>query len=191
MDEKILIEQLKQGDESAFRMIVDRWKELVYNTAISIVQNEQDAEDLSHDVFIQVYESIHTFKGDSKFSTWLYRITVTKALDLLRKRKTKKRFAFVKSLFSADNKIIVDPPDFHHPGIALDKKEHGAIMFKAIARLPENQRIAFTLHKIEGLSHQEISEIMKNTVAAVESLVHRARTNLKNILETFYREEME
>ena len=64
-------------------------------------------------------------------------------------------------------------------------------MFKAIARLPENQRIAFTLHKIEGLSHQEISEIMKNTVAAVESLVHRARTNLKNILETFYREEME
>ncbi len=186
MDERNLIEKLKQGDETAFKEIVDKWQDLVYNTAIAIVQNEQDAEDLTQEVFIQVYESIQQFKGQSKFSTWLYRITVTKSLDLLRKRKTRKRFAFMKSLFGSDNEIIQDPPDFFHPGIALDNKETGKLLFRAIARLPDNQKIAFTLHKVEGLSHQEISEIMNTSVTAVESLVHRARNNLKKILEEYY-----
>ncbi len=189
MNERNLVEKLKQGDEAAFKEIVDKWQDLVYNTAIAIVQNEQDAEDLAQEVFIQVYESIHQFKEQSKFSTWLYRITVSKGLDLLRKKKTRKRFAFMKSLFGSDEQIIKEPPDFFHPGIALDNKESGKVLFRAIASLPENQKIAFTLHKVEGLSHQEISEIMNTSVAAVESLVHRARANLRKILEEYYRHE--
>jgi RNA polymerase sigma-70 factor (ECF subfamily) len=78
LSEWILIEQLKQGDETAFKTIVDTWQDMVYNTALGIVQNPEDAEDIAQEVFVQVYESINSFKGEAKFSTWLYKITVTK-----------------------------------------------------------------------------------------------------------------
>jgi len=73
-------------------------------------------------------------------------------------------------------------PDFNHPGVTLDRKENAALLFKAIKQLPENQKIAFTLHKLEDLSYQEISEVMKTSVAAVESMMHRAKQNLKKAL---------
>jgi RNA polymerase sigma factor (sigma-70 family) len=183
-----LLEELKQGDEAAFRKIVETFKDMVYNTALGIVQNEQDAEDVAQEVFVQVYQSIHTFKGESKFSTWLYRITITKSLDHERKKKRKKRSAIVKSLFGY-NEEMIDPPDFYHPGIALDDKERAAELFKAIAKLPENQRIAFTLNKLEGLSYQEISEVMGSSISSIESLLHRAKNNLKNMLTAYYKKQ--
>jgi RNA polymerase sigma factor (sigma-70 family) len=186
LDERILVEQLRKGDEAAFKTIVETWQNMVFNTALGIVQNAEDAEDIAQDVFVQVYHSVSSFKGESKFSTWLYRITVTKSLDHERKKKRKKRFSFVRSLFSEQNEVIVDPPDFHHPGVILDNKENAAALFRAIAELPENQRIAFTLNKVEGLSYQEVSEVMKNTVSSVESLMHRAKNNLKKKLEDYY-----
>jgi RNA polymerase sigma-70 factor (ECF subfamily) len=187
LNEWTLIEQLKKGDEAAFKTIVDTWQDMVYNTALGIVRNEQDAEDIAQEVFVQVHQSIDSFKGDSKFSTWLYRITVTKSLDHERRKKRKKRFAFVRSLFGDESQVVIHPPDFHHPGVVLDKKEDAATLFEAIAELPENQRVAFTLHKIEGLSYQEVSEVMKTTVSSIESLMHRAKTNLKKYLEDYYK----
>ncbi|MBL7742610.1 MAG: sigma-70 family RNA polymerase sigma factor [Chitinophagaceae bacterium] len=189
MDERILVERLKQGDEAAFKTIVDTWQNMVYNTALGIVQNAEDAEDITQEVFVQVYQSISSFKGESKFSTWLYRITVTKSLDHERKKKRKKRFGFVRSLFGEQNEVVVNPPDFNHPGVTLDSKENAAILFKAIADLPENQRVAFTLNKVEGLSYQEVSEVMKTTVSSVESLMHRAKNNLRKKLEDYYNQE--
>ncbi|HMR90779.1 MAG TPA: RNA polymerase sigma factor [Chitinophagaceae bacterium] len=186
MDERILVEQLKSGNEAAFKTIVETWQDMVYNTALGIVQNAEDAEDIAQEVFVQVYQSISSFKGDSKFSTWLYRIAVTKSLDHERRKKRKKRFAFVKSLFGEDNEAIVSPPDFIHPGVQLDKKEDAKALFLAIKKLPENQRIAFTLHKVEGLSYQEVSDVMRTTVSSVESLMHRARTNLRKELEKYF-----
>ena len=186
MNEWTLIEQLKKGDESAFKFIVDTWKDMVYNTALSIVQQPEDAEDVTQEVFVQVYQSIEGFKREAKFSTWLYRITLSKAMDHERKKKRKKRFAFVKSLFGEGNEVINHPPDFNHPGVSLDNKEKAAILFKAMQSLPDNQRIAFVLNKVEGLSYQEISEVMDTTVSAVESLLHRAKSNLRKELKTYY-----
>lgn len=191
MSEWLLIEQLKQGDEAAFKTIVTTWQDMVYNTALGILQNAQDAEDVAQEVFLQVYESINSFKGESKFSTWLYRITVTKSMDHIRRKKRKKRFAGIQSLFGIDNDPIYDPPDFNHPGVSLDNKEKANILLKAVKGLPENQQIAFTLHKMEGLSYQEVSEIMKTTVSSVESLLHRAKNNLKKALEKYYKENNE
>lgn len=182
MDERLLIEQLKKGDERAFKIVVDSWKDMVFNTILGIVQSMEDAEDLTQDVFIQVYNSINTFKGESKLSTWLYRIAITKSLDFERKKKRKKRFGFMKSLFGDNNEEELVIPDFHHPGITLDKKEEAGLLFEAIKELPENQKIAFVLNKVEGLSYQETSEIMQTTVPSVESLLHRAKTNLRKIL---------
>ena len=160
---------------------------MVYNTALGIVQNAEDAEDIAQEVFIQVHQSVSSFKGESKFSTWLYRITVTKSLDHERRKKRKKRFAFVRSIFGEQNEVLVNPPDFHHPGVVLDNKEDAAVLFRAIAELPESQRVAFTLNKVEGLSYQEVSEVMKNTVSSVESLMHRAKNNLKKKLEDYHK----
>lgn len=167
-------------------MIVESWKDMVYNTSLGIVQNSEDAEDVTQEVFVQVYESVNQFKGDSKFSTWLYRIAVTKSLDHLRKKKRKKRFAFVQSLFGPNEEEVNHQPDFQHPGISMENKENAAVLFRAIEKLPDNQKTAFTLHKLEGLSYQEIAEIMETTVSSVESLMHRAKGNLKKFLTDYY-----
>jgi RNA polymerase sigma factor (sigma-70 family) len=186
LNEQELIERLKQGDEGAFKTIVETWQDMVYNTSLGIVQNAGDAEDIAQEVFVRVYESVGSFKGESKFSTWLYRITVTRSIDFLRKKKRKKRFGILQSIFGNPEGQAPDPPDFHHPGVILANKEKAAVLFKAIEKLPENQKIAFTLHKVEGLSYKEISDIMGTTLAAVESLIHRARLNLQKHLKQYY-----
>jgi RNA polymerase sigma-70 factor (ECF subfamily) len=187
LTDQLLVEALKAGDEAAFRELVETRQGLVYNTVLGLVQNAEDAEDVSQEVFIKVFESVRQFKGESAFTTWLYRVAVTTALEFLRKKKRKKRFAFLTSLFGDDQNPLHDPPDFVHPGVQLDNREKAKTLFQAIQKLPENQRIAFTLHKVEGLSYQEVSDVMATTVAAVESLIHRARQNLKKTLQDYYK----
>jgi RNA polymerase sigma-70 factor (ECF subfamily) len=183
LDEQELINGLKNADETAFKYLVENYKDRIYNTSLGIVQNAEDAEDVAQEVFIQVYRSIHDFKGQSKLSTWLYRIATTRSLDLLRSRKSKKRAGFIQRLFGEGNEPLYEIPDFNHPGVALDQKENAAKLFKAIGQLPENQKTAFTLHKLEELSYQEVSEVMNTSIPAIESLMHRARQNLRKILE--------
>ena len=101
-------------------------------------------------------------------------------------RKRKKRFAFITSLFGNNEELLHEPVDFNHPGIALDRKEQAALLFRMIDQLPENQKIAFNLHKAEELSYQEIADVMQVSVSAVESLLFRARQNLRKLLEKHY-----
>lgn len=183
LNEQELIQGLRNGDEAAFRLLVNTYQDRVYNTVIGIVQNAEDAEDVTQEVFIQVFRSIHTFKGESKLSTWLYRIATTRSLDLLRSRKSKKRFGFIQRLFGDGAEPLFEIPDFNHPGVELDKKDNAAKLFRAIGQLPENQKTAFVLHKLEDLSYLEVSEVMNTSVPAVESLMHRAKLNLRKILE--------
>ena len=188
MNELELIQQLRAGDEGAFKTLVANYQDLVYNTALGIVQNSEDAEDVAQEVFIQVYRSIDQFKGDARLSTWIYRITTTKALDHIRSRKRKKRFAFITSLFGPNDELVHEPVDFQHPGVTLDRKEQAALLFRMIDQLPENQKVAFTLHKTEELSYQEIADVMQLSVSAVESLLFRARQNLRKLLEKYYKQ---
>lgn len=186
MKEKELITLLKQKDREAFKTIVASWQDMVYNTALGILQNEEDAEDIAQEVFMQVYESIGSFKEESKFSTWVYRIAVSKALDHIRKKKTKKRFAFIQSLYGKDDRMMTDPPDFFHPGVKLENKENATYLFKAMEKLPANQKTAFVLNKMEGLSYAEIADIMKLSASAVDALLQRSRQNLKKHLKEYY-----
>jgi RNA polymerase sigma factor (sigma-70 family) len=186
IEERELIELLKQKDRAAFKSIVETWQDMVYNTAIGILQNAEDAEDVTQETFIQAFESIAAFKGESKFSTWLYRITISKAMDHIRKKKRKKRFAFIQSLYGKNDQPVIDPPDFFHPGVSLENKENAAVLFKAMEQLPPNQKAAFVLNKVEGLSYIEISDVMKITDSAVDALLHRAKANLKKILKDYY-----
>ncbi len=186
MNQPELIEQLKLGDEAAFKKLVDDWQDMVYNTALSIMQNEDDADDITQEVFIQVYKSVNSFKGESKFSTWLYRITLSKALDAAKKKRRKKRFGFMQGLFGADEAEQVHAVEFNHPGVQLEKKERAGELFNALKQIPDKQRIAFTLHKLEGQSYQAVAEIMNTTLFAVESLMSRAKKNLKTTLKNYY-----
>ena len=186
MNELELIQQLRAGDELAFKTLVETYQDMVFNTALGIVQNSEDAEDVAQEVFIQVFRSIDQFKGDAKLSTWIYRITTTKALDHIRSRKRKKRFAFITSLFGNNDELLHEPVDFQHPGVSLDRKEQAALLFRMIDQLPENQKIAFNLHKTEELSYQEIADVMQVSISAVESLLFRARQNLRKLLEKHY-----
>lgn len=190
MKETEFIEALKSESPKAFSQLVDDYQHKVSGTCISFVPNKQDAEDIAQNVFMEVFNSIHTFKGDSKLSTWIYRITTNKCLEFIRKRNTKKRFAFLQSL--TGNAISLDKTNYfteiNHPGILLENKELNATLFKAINALPENQKVAFTLHKIDGKSYQEVAEITKRSLSSVESLMFRAKKNLKDLLENFYKD---
>ncbi len=187
MKQPELIEQLQRGDEMAFKKLVEEWQDIVYNTVVSMVQDDNAADDITQEVFIQVFQSISSFKGDSKISTWLYRIAVSKALDHERKKKRKKRFAFVQRLLGDAGNEEFHAPDFQHPGIILERKESAAGLFSALKKIPDKQRAAFTLHKLEGLSYQEIAAVMNTTLAAVESLMGRAKANLRKELTEFYK----
>ena len=184
MNEQELIVALQKGDPAAFKLLVETWQNMVFNTVLSIVQDVQEAEDVAQEVFIQVYQSVAGFRGEAKLSTWLYRITVSKALDAERKKKSKKRIANLKIWLGPGEKE--EAVHFHHPGVQMDNKERGAILFSAMKQLPENQRIAFTLIKTEGLTYEEVANIMNLTVKAVEALMHRAKENLRKKLQYYY-----
>jgi RNA polymerase sigma-70 factor (ECF subfamily) len=159
----------------------------VFNTAISIVQDHGIAEDITQEVFVTVYRSVSSFNERSSLSTWIYRITVNKCLDHLRAQKRQKRMGIFGSIFYKDSgEPIVDNPNFDHPGIKLEQRENARYLFEAIETLQHNQKTVFVLAHIEELPQKDIAEIMNLSVKAVESLLQRAKMNLRKKLSSIY-----
>jgi len=182
-----LIQQLASGDDDALRELYGVFSKKIYNTCLAYLQVESDAEEAMQDVFVEVYRSVTEFNAKASVNTWIYRIAVNKCLDRIRYNKRQKRFAFISSLFSKDTGAIqFDQPNFNHPGVLLENKEKSAVLFKAINQLPENQRMAFILKHVEGLSQKEIAEIINIGEKAVESLLQRAKGSLRKLLSDFY-----
>lgn len=177
------------GDAAAFRQLYELFKERVYNTCLSYLQQVNDAEEATQDVFIEIHKYAADFKGNSSVSTWIYRIAVNKCLDRIRYANRQKRFTFLSSLFHRETgELTHDPASFEHPGIVLENKEKAKYLFAALKQLPENQKTAFILKQIEGLSQKDIAVIMDLGEKAVESLLQRAKVNLRKILSDFYNE---
>ncbi|GAA3598306.1 RNA polymerase sigma factor [Flavivirga amylovorans] len=191
MTEQNFINDLNAGKQSAYSKLIDDFQDKVFATCISFVPNKEDAEDIAQDVFVEVFKSIGKFKGHSKLSTWIYRIATNKCLEFIRKKSTKKRFAFLQSIMGKD--IPMDKSKYftemNHPGIILENKEKSETLFLAINQLSEDQKTVFTLSKIDGVSHKEIGEIINKSVSSVESLMFRAKKNLQELLENFYKNE--
>ncbi len=187
MSESELTYKLQAGDPEAFRILYETYQKLVMTVCFKFCGNQEDAEDILQEVFIEVHKSIFSFRGDSKLSTWLYKISCTKSIDYIRSKKRKKRFGILTSLFSEENEEETIPgPQNNNPSASMEEKERLNILLKHINSLSENQRIAFTLAQIDGMSYKEISEIMNVTVSSVESFIFRARQNLKKKLSNFY-----
>lgn len=189
LNEENFITQLRAGKQSAYSKLLDDYQQKVFGTCISFIPNKEDAEDVAQEVFLEVFKSIHKFKGGSKLSTWIYKIATNKCLEFIRKKNTKKRFAFMQSILG--NEIPIDKTSYftevNHPGILLENKEKSAIIFKAIHALPESQKVVFTLAKIDGKSYQEIVEITGKSLSSVESIMFRAKKGLQQKLEHFYK----
>jgi RNA polymerase sigma-70 factor (ECF subfamily) len=183
MSPEQLLQQIANGDQPAFRQLYELFKDRVYNTCLSYMQQQAEAEEAAQDVFVEVYHSASKFQGKSSVSTWVYRIAVNKCLDRIRYKSRQKRFAFVSSLFHKDTgELIHDIPSFEHPGVLTENKEKSAMLFAAIKQLPENQQTAFLLKQVEGLPQKDISTIMNLSEKAVESLLQRAKANLRKEL---------
>ena len=191
MSEENLINNIKNKDLKSFKILVDEHQKKVLNTCNRFVNNKEDAEDLTQEVFIEVYRSISGFRGDSKLSTWIYRIAVTKSLDFIRRKKRKKRFGIMRNVFSGEplNEELKTSENLN-PGAQAENQDRIRILNEALKSLPENQRVAFTLSKYDEMSYQEISEILETTISAVESLIHRAKNNLKKKLYDYYEKEL-
>lgn len=154
---------------------------MVYNLALNYVQNHEDAQEITQDAFVAVYQSLDKFRQEASPTTWIYRITINRCLDHIKSRKRKKRFAVIYSIFSEG--APPEQPVFDHPGVKLEQKQEMERIFTCINDLPHNQKTALLLSKTEQKSQAEIAEIMGLSVKAVESLVQRAKTNLADKLK--------
>ncbi len=159
--------------------------EWTYNVVLSYIQNNEDAEEIVQDTLMAALNGISKFKNASSLKTWVYRIAINKSKDALKYKKRKKRFGQVVSITREDEskrtEIIIS--DFVHPGIELEQKEQMDLLFEGINQLPENQKEALILAKLEQMSMKDIAAVMETTPKAVESLLSRARSNFKNYLE--------
>lgn len=175
-----LIKNIAKGDKKAFYDLYLLYKNKVYNTALGYLQNIEEAEELTQDVFITIFNKADTFKGKSQLSTWIYRITVNKAINQIDRRKRRPQL----------DKEIKDyhKVDFQHPGVVLENKENAKYLFAVIDTLAETQKTAFILSYVEGLPQQEVADIMEKSLKSVESLLQRAKTNLKKKLISIYPE---
>ena len=182
MTDKGILDQLLAGDELAFEKVVKQYQLMVVRTAFGYLKNQDEAEDLAQEVFISVFENIQKFRGDANLKTWIFRITINKSINQLRKQKWKNALQRLENVFSQNGNEIADPTNPHKE--LLYKHQENAIDV-ALSKLPENQRTAFILHKYDELPQQEIAQIMNVSISAVESLVFRAKQRLQQLLIEF------
>jgi RNA polymerase sigma-70 factor, ECF subfamily len=189
MTDRELIKLILQGDKEKFRILVEQYQHMVFRTCIGFLHDKDDADDLTQDIFIQAYQSLHSFKGDSAFSTWIYRISVNASLNWVRKRSRNVVLNRLEALFGSagEKEISLPVSDTENPETILIRQEHSQWVQNALDRLPEKQRTALILSKYDDLSQKEIAEIMKTTEGAVEALIQRAKTNLRLKLSSSYK----
>jgi RNA polymerase sigma-70 factor (ECF subfamily) len=158
-----------------------------YNVVLTYVQSKEDAEEVVQDTLMAVLNGIGKFKNESSLKTWVYSIAINKSKDVLKYKSRRKRLGNVVSISQNEGtkrqSDDILPPNFEHPGIVLENKEQMQLLFKGINQLPEKQKEALILAKLDHMSMKEISVVMKTSPKAVESLLSRARTNFKAYLE--------
>lgn len=180
-DDRRLIAECLAGNTPAFGTLVRRYQDRLYNAVLRVVDNGEDAGDVVQDAFLNAYQSLNSFKGDSEFFTWLYRIAFNAAISLRRKRKA------VLSIDGADEEKgigePVDPSEYSRPGSTLERSEEDALLIAALGRLSPEHRVVLVLKDLEGQKYEEIAEVLDVPVGTVRSRLHRARLELRDLLD--------
>lgn len=176
MDEVELIQHILHQNHEDYAILIKRYQVNVFRTAIGLLHNKEDAEEITQDVFIKAYQSLASFNAKAAFSTWLYRITVNMSLNFLRKKKRKTFWTGLTEVLQLASK------DKSAETIITERSEN-AVIQQALDTLPEKQRLAFVFARYEELPQKQVAEIMHISEGAVEQLLLRAKLNLKKILE--------
>lgn len=178
-----LVERVKAGDHAAFNELVRRYEGKVYQLAFRLTGEEMDAMDVIQDVFVSVYTKIHTFRGHAAFSSWLYRITANASFARLNQRKRAAAVSIDDVLPAVEEKSRdLFSERSQKPDAALFNKEARVALERAIDSLPEDFRTVVILRDVQNMSNQDVADVLKLSIPAVKSRLHRARLALRKLL---------
>jgi RNA polymerase sigma-70 factor (ECF subfamily) len=184
-EERRLVEGCRRGDFECFERLVGRYEKKIYNLALRMLRDPDDAREILQETFLKVYDNLEKFRGEAHLSTWIYRIAMNEALMRIRKNKHRPRSLEVTDEDGERREIDVED-GAPVPVERLLTRELGGELDRAIALLPEDYRGAFLLRDVEGLSNEQIAKAMKLSVPAVKSRIHRARVFLRNELSKYF-----
>ena len=184
-EERKLVEGCRRGDFACFERLMGRYEKKIYNLALRMLRDPDDAREILQETFLKVYDNLEKFRGEAQMSTWIYRIAMNEAL--MRIRKDKHRPRSLEVVDEDGERREIDVADWKpRPVDRALTKELGGELDRAVALLPEDYRGAFLLRDIQGLSNKQIAKAMKLSVPAVKSRIHRARVFLRNELATYF-----
>jgi RNA polymerase sigma-70 factor (ECF subfamily) len=192
--DRVLVDKARAGDMGAFRQLVERHQRRAFAVAFALVRDDNDARDVVQDAFLRVFKSLPTFEGGSSFFTWLYRIVTNLSIDLIRKpgRQTNE---LNESRVDADDELDVDVPlvgrlDGADPADVVRRREIAARLEAALAALPSYHRAVIVMREVEGLSYEEMAQVMGVSKGTIMSRLFHARQKLQRTLADCYREQV-
>ena len=184
--EVLLIEDLRAGDMTALAVVVEKYKRLVYRLAFQITKNHEDANDVMQDTFLKVYESIHSFRKESAFETWLYRIVVNQAINLVKRRERRREAPLSGTTETQIRSELKRASNLrNNPHLSVERKELQRQVTQAVNSLPMKHRMVVILHEFEGLTHPKIALILNCSEGTVRSRLHYARKKLRERLKPY------
>src|SRR5437870_2526461 len=185
-EDRTLVTRAQEGDLAAFDELVQRYQERIYATIYHMTANHEDANDLAQEAFIKAFRALKSFKGDSSFFTWVYRIAVNRTINFLKQRKKRTQMSLNDLDFNAEHDPdLVALISEKTPRRELNLTELQARLNEAMQKLSETHRLVVTLHDIQGLSHEEISKIMDCNTGTVRSRLFYARQQLQAYLSDY------
>ncbi len=180
-DDQKLIDRCLDGETAAFGELVRRYQDRLYNTVYRLVDNSEDAQDIVQDAFLNAYQSLDGFKGDSQFFTWLYRIAVNTAIS--HKRRQRVLLSINAGRNGANGVQPLDASEYSRPGEALERAEQEQRIQEALSRLSPEHRAVLVLKDLEGQKYEEMAEVLGVPIGTIRSRLHRARAELRELLE--------
>lgn len=171
-----LIQRCLKNDMSAYRQLYDDHKDVLFNIAMRIHQNVQDAEDVLQETFVRIFKALPDFKGESKLSTWIYRILLNTCFSNLKHKKS-----------SAEKVIYLSKEELAHATAQIENPDTGIILEQEITALPVGYRTIFVLHEVEGFAHEEIAKMLEITTGTSKSQLFKAKKMLRRRLKPFFR----
>ncbi|MCC7384709.1 MAG: sigma-70 family RNA polymerase sigma factor [Deltaproteobacteria bacterium] len=184
-EERAWVEAALDGDNQVFGRLVERYQKRVYALAFGILRNREDAWDVAQEAFVKAYKNLGTFEGSSAFYTWLYRITYNLSLDLLRSKSRRETVDFEEGRAHVSEELGEALQQPEHPSDTVDRRELTEVVQRAMTRLSEKHRAIIVLREIEGLSYEEMAEVLKISKGTVMSRLFHARRNLQTLLRPY------
>lgn len=180
--EQQCIQRVLNGDANAFEQLVHAYEKTVYNLALRTLGNPQDAEDIAQEAFLKAYRSLSSYRGDSKFSVWLYRIVSNLCLDALRAKKRRPTQSLTVENDEGEEDQLEIPDEHFSPEKLLDRKLTRESVQRGLASLPDESRQILLLRELQGMSYEEIGQVLKLEPGTVKSRIFRARKRLCTFL---------